>query len=81
MGATADSPRGYTHLYVLAEVYLGCDLLATARKDAHLHDSACAYLRTRDSAMRRLPPRAARWLETFNLEEANESSGAGEARD
>jgi len=31
--------------------------------------------------MRRLPPRSARRLEAVNLEEANESGGAGEACD
>jgi hypothetical protein len=67
--------------YLLAEVYPACDLPATATKDAHHHDGSCGNLRARDSNMDRLLRRPARGPDAVNLEEANESDGAGQACD
>jgi hypothetical protein len=76
-----DSPASlYAACWLLAKVHLACDLPATATKDADLHHSACGYLRAGDSTVHRLPLRPARWLDAFNLEEANESGGAKQAR-
>ena len=70
----------YAACRLLAELYLACGLPAIATKGADLHDSACGYLRAGDSTVHRLPLRPARWLDAFNLEEANESGGAKQAR-
>jgi hypothetical protein len=67
-------------LLAVGQVYLACDLPATATKDADIDDSACGYLRAGDSAVHRLPLRPARWLDAFNPEEANDSGGAKQAR-
>src|SRR6185312_16700599 len=68
-------------LLIAPEVYLACDLLATATKDAHLHDSACGYCRAGDLAVHRLPLRSPCRLDTSNLETTNEPRGARQARD
>jgi len=80
-GTAARSQVSHAPLNLLAEVYLGCDLPATAAKDAHHHDGGCGSVRARDSNVDRLLRRPARGLNAVNLEEANESDRAGQARD
>jgi hypothetical protein len=55
----------------LAEVYLGRDLTAMMRKNAHHHDGVCGVRRSDDVDVRRLLHRSAGGVDAFDLAEAN----------
>jgi hypothetical protein len=55
----------------LAEVYLGRDLTAMVRKNAHHHDGVCGVRRSDDVDVHRLLLRSAHRVDAVDLAEAN----------
>jgi hypothetical protein len=67
--STSRSANAERHL--LAEVYLGRDLTAMVRKNAHHHDGVCGVRRSDDVDVRRLLLRSAHGVDAVDLAEAN----------
>jgi hypothetical protein len=67
--STSSSANAERHL--LAEVYLGRDLTAMVRKNAHHHDGVCGVRRSDDVDVRRLLLRSAHGVDAVDLAEAN----------